>query len=286
MNSNPIKLIKNGNDKAKLIEIMVENKIHQLPLVDERGKIVGLQTIDELLHFNKRDNLVVIMSGGIGKRLQPLTNDVPKPMLLLGGKPLLEVILEKLHKQGFNRFCFTVGYKAEMIMEYFGDGKKWDVSIDYIHEEKPLGTAGALYVLENKEKLPIVVINGDLLTTINFNHFLDFHYKSDADCTMCIREFDYQLPYGVVEIKNNQVTQIQEKPIYKHFVNAGMYVLNPELLKHIPKNEFYLMTQYLEKLVQIGHKVKAFPLIEYWSDIGQLPDYEKACREFDDVMLS
>lgn len=285
MNPNPIKLVQDDVDKEKLINIMIKNHIHQLPLVDIDDKVIGLQTIDDLLQPEIRDNLVVIMSGGAGKRLMPLTTDTPKPMLVMGGKPLLENTIENLRSQGFRRFCITVAYKAEIIADYFGDGSKWDVSIEYIYEDQPLGTAGALRFLEAKEASPIVVMNGDLLTTIKFTNFLSFHAKNTSDCTVCIREFDYQLPYGVVEIQNQKILAIKEKPVYKHFVNAGMYIINPDLLKHIPMNVAYEMPNYLDTLIQLGYKVQGFPLMEYWSDIGQIKDYEKACREFEEVML-
>lgn len=285
MNPNPIKLIDNGDDKERLISIMVKNGIHQIPIIDLMGKVVGLQTIDELLKPTIKDNLVVIMSGGTGKRLRPLTNDTPKPMLSLGGKPLLEVNIEKLRSQGFKRFCFTVGYKAEIIKEYFGDGSNWDVSIQYIHEEIPLGTAGALRYLDTTENLPVIVMNGDLITTAKFDYLLDFHARNHADCTVCIRHFDYELPYGVIEIENQKILSIREKPSYKYFVNAGMYVFQPGLFCYIPQAEYYQMNAFLEDVINRGYQVKGFPLMEYWSDIGQLNDYEKACKEFEEVML-
>jgi dTDP-glucose pyrophosphorylase len=285
MNPNPIRVIPEGMSKEALIDVMIKNHIHQLPLVDNLGRVTGLQTIDELLQPDVRGNLVVIMSGGIGKRLMPLTNDRPKPMLAIGGKPLLEVNMDNLRAQGFRRFCFTVAYKAEMITEYFGDGSKWGVSIDYIYEETPLGTAGSLQFLESKETQPIIVMNGDLLTTIQFSNLLNFHYKNKTECSVCIREYEYQIPYGVIETQNQKITAIKEKPICKYYVNAGIYIINPNLLRHLPKNEVSQMPNYLEQLIELGYKVEAFPLMEYWSDIGQIKDYERACREFDEIMI-
>jgi len=286
MNAHPIKLIYANNSNEQLVSLMENHNVQQLPLIDRVGKVIGLKTLDELLQPKSIDNLVVIMSGGEGKRMLPLTHEKPKPMLTMGGKPLLEVIIANLQSQGFKRFCFTVGYKAEIIKEYFGDGQQWGVSIDYIHEQQPLGTAGALRQLTPQEQLPVLVMNGDLLTTIKLTHVLKFHEKYQADCTICIREFAFQLPYGVVEIKSQQVTGIQEKPEFKYFVNAGMYVINPQLLTHIPHNRYYQMTSFLDHLIALKCKVEAFPLMEYWSDIGQLTDYEKACREFEEVMQS
>lgn len=285
MNCHPIKAVVNLKNREQLLELMLSHHIRQLPIVDEFGKVVGLQTLDELLLVKKRQNLVVIMSGGEGVRLRPLTNDLPKPMLAVGGKPLLEINIEKLRAQGFERFCLTVGYKATIIKDYFGDGSKWGISIQYIHEEQPLGTAGALVFLENQESLPFVVMNGDLLTMTRFDNLLDFHVNNAADCTLCIREFDYQLPYGVVEIKNQNVICINEKPNYRFPVNAGLYVFNPSLVSLIPRDQPMQMPDFLDKLISMGYSTKVFPLIEYWSDIGQLKDYEKACREFEEVMF-
>lgn len=289
MNCHPVKavesVVETFKDRENRLSLMLSHHIRQLPIVDKHGHVVGLQTLDELLQAKKRENLVVIMSGGVGKRLLPLTNDLPKPMLAMGGKPLLEVNIDKLRAQGFERFCLTVGYKAEIIKEYFGDGSKWGISIQYIHEERPLGTAGALGFLENQESQPFIVMNGDLLTTTRFDNLLDFHITNGADCTLCIREFDYQLPYGVVEIENQNVICINEKPNYRFLVNAGMYVFNPSLVSLIPINEPMQMPALIEKLMSLGYRTKAFPLMEYWSDIGQITDYEKACREFDKVIV-
>lgn len=284
MNVNPVKFVGKEATRDHLMETMLKKHIHQLPIVDSQNRVVGLETIDELLKPASKDNLVVVMSGGVGKRLQPLTNDTPKPMLTVGEKPLLELNLEKLRAQGFKRFCFTVGYKAEVIKNYFQKGEKWDVSIDYIHEETPLGTAGGLYYLAKKETNPIIVMNGDLLTAVNFNNLLSFHDKSKADCTVCVREFETKLPYGIIEVKNHRVISIQEKPVYKYFVNAGIYVICSDLLQYIPPNEYYQMTTFLEKLIHLKCKVEAFPLMEYWSDIGQPFDYEKTCQEFEELL--
>lgn len=284
MNAHPIKVIYDNHTKEELMSLMVKNHIQQLPLIDITGRVRGLQTIDELLYPEDKPNLVVIMSGGFGKRLRPLTDDLPKPMLMMGGKPLLELNIEKLKAEGFKRFCITVGYKAEIIKEYFGDGTKWNISIQYIQEDAPLGTAGALRYLENKETLPLLIMNGDLLTTVKFSNLLEFHQKSSADCTVCVREHDYQLPYGVVELQNQQIIGITEKPMYKHYVNAGVYVMEPKLVDNIPSGVYYPMTNLIDKLIKNGHKIDAFPLMEYWSDIGQMADYEKACKEFEIIM--
>lgn len=284
MNPDPIKAIDSANDKDKLISLMLDHHIRQIPIIDKTGKVIGLETLDELLQVQERQNLVVIMSGGAGTRLQPLTNHVPKPMLLMGGKPLLEINIEKFRAQGFRRFCLAVGYKAEVIKDYFKDGSKWDISIDYIHEERPLGTAGALAWLAHQETLPLMVVNGDLLTTTRFDNLLDFHSDSMVDCTICVREFDYQMPYGVVEVENYHVIGIKEKPTYRFLVNAGMYVFNPMLLSLLVKNEPMQMPSFLERLISMGRKTTYFSLTDYWSDIGQLNDYEKACKEFEKVM--
>lgn len=284
MNGNPVTLIYGDHNNEALLALMVKNHIHQLPLVDKKGCVQELLTMDALLNLADKPNLVVIMSGGLGKRLKPLTDTIPKPMLKMGGKPLLESNIEKLKMEGFKRFCITVGYKAEMIKSHFGDGSRWDVSIEYIHEDKPLGTAGALSYLP-KEQSPILVMNGDLLTSVKFSNLMDFHEKNAADFTLCVRSFEYQFPYGVVELDNHTITGIKEKPLYKHYVNAGVYVMNPSMLEFIPKDTYFPMTDLIENLISMDKKVQGFPLMEYWSDIGQLNDYEKACQDFEQVML-
>lgn len=270
-------------DREKILELMRQKQIRQIPLVDERGVIRGVEILEELLSRENRPNFVVLMAGGFGSRLRPLTNEIPKPLIRVGNKPILETILENFIQYGFKRFFISVHYKDEMLRSYFEDGSKWGVAIEYIREATKLGTAGALSLLPEKPKHPVVVMNGDLLTKVNFQQLLDFHEDHHADATMCVREYDFQVPYGVVKTDHQKVRAIDEKPVHKFFVNAGIYVLNPEALGPIAPNEPLDMPQLFENLIASKREVAAFPIREYWLDVGRLDDLERAHGEFSQV---
>ena len=229
-----------------------------------------------------KENLVLLMVGGFGKRLLPLTKNTPKPLLKVGRKPLLEFIVEQLSEYGFHKICMATHYKGDLIRSYFGDGKTWKVNISYIEESEPLGTAGALTLIESKYLTkPILVMNGDILTRLNFRQLLEFHESHTAQATMCVRECDFQIPYGVVESNGEQVSRIVEKPSQTYSVNAGIYVLNPSIIRNRNKSpEYYDMTDLLSEVVNSGNIVNKFPIIEYWMDIGQIEEYEKAQVEY------
>jgi NDP-sugar pyrophosphorylase family protein len=223
------------------------------------------------------------MAGGLVNRLRPLTDECPKPMLKVGNKPLLETIVENFIEYGFHRFYISVNYMADVVESYFGDGSRWGVDIEYLHEEHRLGTAGALSLLPETPTEAILVMNGDLLTKVNFKQLLDFHYGHQAQATMCVREYDFQVPYGVVKIDGQRITSIDEKPIQRFFVNAGIYVLEPEALDLISSNIFFDMTTLFEKLIELKKEPAVFPIREYWLDIGHLADYNRANGEYRDI---
>ena len=257
--------------------MMKKKDILHVPLVDGHGYLVGLETLQHLTELPTHENCVFLMAGGFGKRLRPLTLDVPKPLLKVGTKPILETILEQFVEAGFYNFYISTHYKAEMVSNHFGDGEKWGVSIQYVYEEKPLGTAGALGLLpEDVPDLPVIVMNGDLLTKINLDHLLQFHKEQGGLATMCVREYDFQVPYGVIQSDGKSVTAIEEKPIHSFFVNAGIYLLEPDCIGLIPDNKFYDMPRLFDELLAIKEKIVSFPLEEYWLDIGRVADYEKA----------
>ena len=209
-----------GETKEEMLSKMNRSGVMQIPLVDEKNKVVGLETLQHLLEKKRRDNPVFLMAGGFGRRLQPLTDHTPKPLLTVGNKPILETILDQFIKSGFHDFYISTHYKAEMVRDYFGDGSNWNVSINYIHEEKPLGTAGALGLLpDDLPKVPILMMNGDLLTKVNFSELLQFHHASGGEATMCVREYDFQVPYGVITANDYKIDNIVEKPVHKFFVN-------------------------------------------------------------------
>lgn len=255
--------------------------VRQLPIVNRDNIVCGLKTLWEYENRNvKRANPVVLMAGGLGTRLRPLTDNCPKPLLKIGGKPILEIILENFIQQGFYNFYISVNYKAEMIEKYFGDGSNYSVSINYLKENKRLGTAGALSLLPEALKEAVIVMNGDLLTKVDFNQLLDYHIYRNADATMCVREYSYQVPYGVIDIDNFEIKMLREKPSYTSFVNAGMYVLQPDIIKEIPHDTFFDMTDLFNLNIQKKKRNLAFPIREYWIDVGRMEDFERASEEF------
>jgi dTDP-glucose pyrophosphorylase len=279
MNRSPT-VVTSGEERETIIATMRVRQIHKIPVVDSQGRLVGLESLDELVRPAPRENMVVLMAGGLGSRLRPLTEARPKPMLMIGGRPILETILLNFIESGFHRFYISVNYMAEMVEEYFGDGSRWGVEIQYIHEPERMGTAGAVGLLPEKPSAPVVVMNGDLLTKINFASLLDFHLSHAATATMCVREYDLQVPYGVVKLKEHRLLSVEEKPVQRFFVNAGIYVLSPDAVSLIPPS-FFDMPTLFEKLVADGRETAVFPIREYWLDIGHLADIEKANGDFD-----
>lgn len=264
----------------QLREIFNTMRVRQLPLVDEERKVVDLAILqDYLMRSQKRSNPVLLMAGGLGTRLRPLTNDCPKPLLKIGSRPILEIILESFIESGFSNFFISVNYKAEMIRNYFGDGSKYGVNISYLQENKRLGTAGALSLLPRKLTEPLIVMNGDLLTKVDFNQLLEFHEQHKAAATMCVREYKYQVPYGVVKFKDWQIEALVEKPEYLEFVNAGVYVLNPEFYAGIKTDEYVDMTTLFDEQME-KKKLLVFPIREYWMDVGRMEDFAQAQEDY------
>jgi len=271
-----------NDSKEDIINICTTKKIYQVPVLDDEGKVIKVVLLDELLKPKKYPNKVVLMVGGLGTRLRPLTEKTPKPMLPVGGKPILQTIVEKFVKHGFINIIMCVGYKSNIIQDYFGDGSKFGANIEYVLEEKRMGTAGALSLLNETQlpKEPFFVMNGDLLTNVNFENMLEYHTSHNAIATMAVREYDFQVPYGVVNVKNAKILSIEEKPIHKFFVSAGIYMLDPKCIDYIPKNEFYDMPTLFEKLIADNKETLSFPVREYWLDIGRIEEYERANKEY------
>ncbi len=266
--------------RDEMLALMRLKVLHHLPLVDEAGRVVGLVTLDELIGAAERPNWVVLMAGGLGTRLHPLTDECPKPLLSVGGTPILETILKSFAEQGFKRIFLSVNYKAEMIRNHFGAGDRWGVQVEYLHEGTRLGTAGALSLLPERPTAPVVVMNGDLLTRLNFDNLLQFHIAQGATATMAVRKYDFQVPYGVVRLDGARIEAIEEKPVQKFFVNAGIYALSPEALDHLPAETLFDMPTLFEHLIAAGKTTAAYPLREYWLDIGRLEEFERAQREW------
>ena len=269
--------------KETIIKTAIKNKVYQIPIVDSENKLVEVEDLATLLSSQSKKNKVIIMAGGLGTRLKPLTNDIPKPLLKVGSKPILETIIDNFSNYGFKDIIISVNYKAEMIRNYFKDGSNFGVNIEYIEESKRLGTAGALRLLKGEINEPFFVMNGDLLTNINFEHLLDFHSFGNSKATMCVREYEHQVPYGVIQTQNDRIESIVEKPINRFFVNAGIYLLSPKVLELIPKNEFFDMPTLFQELINKQENVLSFPIHEYWLDIGRIIDYEKANNEYANI---
>ena len=262
-----------GTSRKSLLELIENKELLAIPILDNK-KVVGLETLHGLLHKVKYENPVFLMAGGFGTRLKPLTDTCPKPLLKVGERPILETVILSFIQSGFTNFYISTHYLPEMIKEALGTGERWGVSIKYIHEDTPLGTGGALGLLPDLPDLPVIVMNGDVLTTINFEKLLSFHNKQRASATMCVREFEYQVPFGVVEAEDLKITGLVEKPTYRFHVNAGIYVVNQSVISSVTKNEYIDMPTLFESF--IGKDVYVYPFHDYWLDIGRMDDYKKA----------
>jgi dTDP-glucose pyrophosphorylase len=275
MNPSP-QVVRAGQEREATLAMMRRRALHQLPVVDAAGVVVGLEVIDDLVAAPLHDNLVVLMAGGLGTRLRPLTDDCPKPMLKVGDRPILEHILEGFVAHGFRQYLFAVNYMGDMIEEHFGDGARWGAEIGYLRERQPLGTAGALALMEQRPSLPFVVMNGDILTKVDFTRLIDFHARSGCAATVCVRKYEFQIPYGVVAMDHERVSHIEEKPRQQSFVSAGIYVLDPAVLDLVKAGSYLDMPELIQHLIDGRRSVAAFPLREYWLDIGRLEDFERA----------
>jgi len=272
-----------NDGKENILSLMRTKDLRQIPVLDDTGIVVGVEFLDELIQIRKRENRVVLMAGGVGSRLRPLTDECPKPLIKVGSKPILETILENFIEYGFRRFTLSVNYKAEMLKDYFGDGSRWGVEITYLHEDKALGTVGPLGLLVEKPDHPIIVMNGDLLTKVNFQQLLDFHQEHGAHATMCVREYTFQIPYGVAKMEKHRLVDIVEKPVQQYFVSAGIYVLEPKTLDLIPRDAYFDMPDLFKQLIAERMEVATFPIREYWLDIGRMEDLERAKGEYPEV---
>lgn len=276
MTLNPRTALVNSG-KHVIRKMMKTEGISQIPLINDEGEVVGIETLHDVLYEMKHDNIVFLMAGGFGKRLYPLTKECPKPLLSLGGRPILEIIIENFVRAGFHRFYISIHYMQDLIRETIGDGSRWNCQINYIHESEPMGTAGAIGMLPSSlVNLPMLIMNCDLLTNLDFNRLLDFHENHEATATVGVREYNSIVPYGVVEADGLKLKSMVEKPVYKYFVNAGIYVVSVDFVKSITQGERADMTNVIQKQVEIGKAVNVFPIHEYWLDIGRPEDLKRA----------
>jgi len=257
-------------------QLMMANKIFQVPVIDDDHRVIGVHLWEEIEAPSHRDNLMVIMAGGMGKRLMPHTSDCPKPMLPVAGKPMLEHIIQRAQVDGFHRFVLAIHYLGHMVQDHFGDGSRWDVSIDYVQEDSPLGTAGALSLLNPKPDLPFIVTNGDVLTDIHYGELLDFHHNHHASSTMAVRSYEWQHPFGVVRTRGVEIIGFEEKPISRSHINAGVYALDPSVLKLLKPNQACDMPELFERIKQHQMKTVAYPMHEPWLDVGRPGDLAQA----------
>ena len=268
-----------GHDRAAILATLRAHSLRQLPILDAGRRVVGLVTAADFLDIPVRANPVVIMAGGKGERLAELTRDTPKPMLRVGSRPILDTIVTNLASQGFRQFWLAVNYKADQIERHFGDGSELGLDIRYLCEDKPLGTCGALGLMPHPD-IPIVVTNGDILAKADYSHVLDCHLQSDAHATVVVRDYQMQVPFGVVNSSGGQVIRIDEKPTQSYTISAGVYVLSPDALKLIPRDAYYDMPTLLADLIARGLRVRQQRAEGYWMDIGRLPDYAQANADF------
>lgn len=278
MNKSP-KTVKKGTSKAKIKQVMDREQINCIPVI-ERKKVVSIITRADL-DVLKLDHPVFLMAGGFGKRLRPLTESCPKPLLKIGDTPILEIILERFVHAGFRNFYISTHYLSEQFQQHFGCGEKWGVSITYINEDTPLGTAGALGFLKKDEvTLPMIVMNGDILTGVNFSELLASHLSSEADATLCVSDYEYEIPFGVVSSDGENVSAIVEKPTHKVAISSGIYVLDPCVVNSVKKNKPLDMPTLLRKVIAGGRNVNTFKIYEHWLDVGRKEDFDQAQNSY------
>ena len=268
--------------------MMKENAISQIPIISADYDLIGLEVAEDLLPNSSKflvPNYALLMAGGRGSRLKPITNDCPKPLLPINGKPILEIILEQCIDSGIRNFFISVHYLADKIINYFGDGSKWDVNINYVQEGMPLGTAGALKLLPNQFNESIIVINGDVLTKTNFQDVLKYHAINAADITIALVSTSYS-PYGVIEVDGISFKSMIEKPSFRQLVNAGIYVINPSMINLIEDNKYLDMPEFISRAKNNKYSVIVYPVHEYWIDIGKPETLDKAVFEWGETILN
>ena len=276
MNINPI-VVREDITKETVIQIISYNHFIAIPVVDKNKKILGLYLLNEMIAKEKKLNKIIIMAGGRGERLLPKTKDCPKPLLPINGKPMLEHIILKARDEGFSRFVIAIHYLGSMIQEYFGDGSSWDIEIEYLNEEQPLGTAGAISLINERPNLPVIVTNADIVSGFSYSKLLDFHNQhKDAYATMAVRLYETQHPFGVVNTKGVDIVSFEEKPIIRSNINAGVYVLEPNALDYLKQNEYCDMPSLFNRLQKENLSAIVYPIHESWRDIGHLEEYNNA----------
>lgn len=271
--------------REEVKDIFIKNAIQVAPIVDDKKKVIDLITISDILLPQGKENIVIIMAGGLGTRLKELTKEVPKPMLRVGQYPMLHHIINNFKTYGYNKILMSVNYKAEIIENYFQDGCNHGAKIGYIKEEKRLGTAGGIKLAEEKLNTDFFVINGDIFTNLNVENMMKFHKENNFDITVGIRRHSFQIPYGVIQRENNNIVELKEKPEIEYFINAGVYCLSTNVLKFIPNDEYFEITDLINICIKNNMDVGSYEIKEYWMDIGQLEDYNKVNEDIDNLEI-
>ncbi len=280
MNKNPV-TASEGGSREDLAVIIRRREIGIVPLLDSKGRVTGLEFLNPP-EVPEKDNLVVILAGGVGKRLRPLTLDTPKPLIKVGGSPLLDVLIQQIATHGFRRFLVAVNHQAEMVEQHLRNGDRLGVEIRYIREQEPLGTVGAVRLAKKELLEPFLVVNGDILTKINFSHLMSFHLENNYAATLAVKPYEVQVPYGVVRLSDGVVCSLEEKPRQSFSVNAGIYVLDPSMVELIPPSGPCDMPDLICAALDRKLRVGGFPIQEYWLDIGSPMDYAQAQKAFDE----
>jgi len=279
MNNNPIR-VNSSISREQRLKLMRQHDVTAIPIVDGTNRIVSLETLHQAMQPERKENPVFIMAGGFGTRLKPLTDHCPKPMLRVGDKPMLEHLIDQFISYGFFNFYISTHYLPNIIRDHFGDGGDWNVSIQYVHEDSPLGTGGALGLLpKNLPDLPLIMMNGDVLTKLNYANLLRHHESEGFDATVCVREDEHAVPFGVIETEDQLIVNMVEKPTYRYKINTGIYVLNPAIVSSVDASECIDMPTLLEKHGLNHKRIGTFISYDYWLDIGQMKDYQKAQRD-------
>ena len=274
VNQNAIFLGASSN-LSQALKLMSQRKISHIPILDDANRLIGLHSRESESNQPVRDNLFVIMAGGFGTRLKPYTDQTPKPMLKVNGKPMLEHLILSAKDFGYTKFVMAVHYLAESIESYFGDGTDLGIQIEYVRESEPLGTAGALSLLRDKPALPFIVSNADLVSSVHLGAIIDFHNDQQSEATMAVQNFELQNPFGVVEVSNGDVVSIIEKPVSVSKISGGIYVLDPRILDLLEPGKYCDMPELFRRAIDISMKVKAFMIHEDWADIGRESDLIK-----------
>ena len=266
----------NFRDRKKGYDLLIKNNVSHIPVLDDSEKIIDILSQHKKIDKNFIINTAVIMAGGKGKRLRPLTKNCPKPMIKIEEKPLLEILIRNLKKEGIEKFYISVNYLKSQIIDYFGAGEKLGVEIEYLFEDEPLGTAGSLSLLPKDIFSPFLIINGDVLTKVNIKSLSKFHFNKKSIATLCVKEHKIKIPFGVIKSEGSFLSEFLEKPKFNYLINAGIYIIEPTILDFLKPNTFMDMPTLLDMANSGSNRIAIFPIFEDWVDVGRPETLELA----------